>query len=78
MVCEEKMRLLDEYTATATALHEATSGLLGKKSAEFLNALTATEAARAKCVKARLAVSDYESVCTTCASVEASKQGQEP
>jgi hypothetical protein len=75
MVCEEKMRLLDEYAATATALHEATSGLLGKKNAEFQIALTLTQAARAECVTARLAVCDHQAVCTTCASVEASKQG---
>jgi len=78
MVCEEKMRLMDEYAATTTSLHEATSGLLGKKGAEFQNALTATEAARAKSAKARLALSDHKTACAMCERVEASKQGQEP
>jgi len=69
---------MDEYAATTTALHEAASGLLGKKSAELQNALTATEAARAKCVEARLALSDHKTAFAKCDRVEAFKRGQEP
>ena len=67
---------MDEYAATTTALPEATSGRLGRKSAEFQSALTATAAARAKCVKARLALSYHKTACAKCERVEASKQGR--
>lgn len=78
MVCDEKMRLMDEYAATTAALHEAASGLLGKKSAELQSALTATEAARTKCFNARLALSDHKTACAKCERVEALKRGQKP
>jgi hypothetical protein len=76
MVCEEKMRLLAAYRATTSALFTANNTLDLKAGAEFRTALTAAEAARAKCVKARLALQDHKTRCETCGSVAASKHAR--
>jgi hypothetical protein len=73
MVCEEKIRLLDEYTATTSVLFAAMTTLHGKAGEEFCKALTASKAARAKCVKARLALRDHKARCEACESVGALK-----
>ena len=67
------MRLIAEYTAATSLLFTAMTTLNGKAGAEFCKAPTASKAARAKCAKARLALSDHKSRCETC-SVAASKQ----
>jgi hypothetical protein len=73
MVCEEKIRLVDEYAAASSLLYTAMTTLHGKTGAEFCKALTASKAARAKCVKTRLALSDHKARCETC-SVAASNE----
>jgi hypothetical protein len=72
MVCEEKMRLVGEYTATTTLLFVAVTMLNGKTGVGFSKALTAVEAARAKCLTARQTLCDHRILCEEC-SVAASK-----
>ena len=66
MACEEKVRLLEAYVVATAALVTATTTLQLKTGAEFCKALTASEAARAKCVKARLALRDHKTRCEAC------------
>ena len=73
MVCEEKMRLIAEYTATTAALFTATTTLQLKTGKEFRTALMVSKEARVKCVKARLALRGHKARCETCESVAASK-----
>jgi len=73
MVCEEKLRLLAEYRVATSVLFTANATLNLKTGAEFRTALKASEAARAKCVKARLALQDHKTRCETCEAVAASK-----
>ena len=67
------MPLLAAYRATTSALFTANTMLDLKTGAEFRTALTASEAARAKCVKARLALQDHKTLCEMCGPVAASK-----
>jgi len=73
MVCGERMRLIGAYRVATSVLFSATQTLQLKAGAEFYTALTASNEARAKCVKARLALENHKTRCKTCESVAASK-----
>ena len=60
MVCAEKIRLRDEYSATVRRLRAALKNLGTKTGDELVKALTASKAARAECVKARRALDEHK------------------
>jgi hypothetical protein len=78
MVCEEKLRLVEKYTASTWVLFSALTKLqekTGKGIGENLcSALNASKTARGYCVKARLALRDHKTRCEACRTVAASKQ----
>lgn len=76
MVCEERMRLLDAYRVATSALFTAATTFQLKAGPEFRTAFMAAEEARAKCVKARLALWDHKTRCEACQSVAASKHAR--
>src|ERR1700685_1472841 len=60
MVCAEKVRLRDEYSATARRLRAALKNLGTKTGDELVKGLTASKAARAECAKARCALDEHK------------------
>src|SRR4051812_17220579 len=50
MVCEEKVRLIDKYAASTSALFAAVTQLRLKPGSQFRKALALSKAARAECV----------------------------
>jgi len=60
MVCAEKMRLIEKYTAATSALSVATTKLQLKTGVEFRESLAASKEARAKCANARQALLDHK------------------
>jgi hypothetical protein len=59
MVCREKIRLVEEYSAAALAVFFAVSKLRTKIGAEFQDSLRDSESARNKCAKARSALRNH-------------------
>jgi hypothetical protein len=69
MACAERRQLLDDYRVATSALLAATTTLQFKTGAELRTALMTPSEARAKCVKARLALWDHKANCDRCASI---------
>jgi len=59
MVCEEKVRLVEKYAASASAVFTAVTQLRLKTGQQFRKALATSESARAECVKARRALREH-------------------
>jgi hypothetical protein len=60
MACREKIRLVEEYSTTASAVFFAVSRLLLKIGVEeFPEAFRVSESARTKCSKARTALRNH-------------------
>jgi hypothetical protein len=59
MVCEEKIRLIEEYAAATSAVFRAVTELRLKTGSQFRKTLATSETARAECGKARRALRDH-------------------
>jgi len=62
MLCEERIRLFDAYAAATLAYHMAVTIVngSGETPEELSKTLMASVGARAKCVKARLALQEHK------------------
>ncbi len=60
MVCAEKIRLRDEYSAIVRCLRTALKNFGTKTGDELVKGLAASKAARAECAKARRALNEHK------------------
>jgi hypothetical protein len=60
MVCAEKTRLMDAYSAASLAFSAAVTKLRSATDAEFKQSLAARKAARTQCGDARLALWEHK------------------
>jgi hypothetical protein len=60
MVCAEKIRLRDEYSAAVRCLRAALKNLGTKTGDELVKGLAASKAAQAECAKARRALDEHK------------------
>jgi hypothetical protein len=60
MACAEKVRLVEEYIAAASALSAVVHGVRLKTGVKFREALAASKAEHTECARARCALLDHK------------------